>query len=236
MHHRIRSKVKGNQRTRRSTGVWLPAGSEMHAGLSHTRLTWSLGVKSRNDVTRKSVPEATRNLVLMEAGYKCANPICRHILTLELHHIVWVKDGGENTADNLLALCPNCHSLHTARHIPELAIRTWKQLLVSLNDASRVTADLLLVLYHEERRIESAEDPTTVPPPFRFTGDGLPALSGLITSGIIEISKRYLGAGMFGASMPSFNVKLTDKGKQFVQAWLEGDPRQVELALTPKNA
>lgn len=187
-------------------------------------------------MARKSVPQATRELILMEAGYKCANPTCRHILTLELHHIVRVKDHGDNAPSNLLALCGNCHSLHTQGYIPESAIRTWKQLLISLNDANRVTADLLLVLYQEERRIEAAEDASKVAPPFRFTGDGLPALSGLITSGLLEISKRYLGAGMFGASMPSFDVRLTAKGKQFVEAWLGGDARQVELALTPREA
>jgi hypothetical protein len=186
-------------------------------------------------MNRKSIPPATRDLILMEAGYKCANPTCRHILTLELHHIDWVKDGGDNSPSNLLALCPNCHSLHTYGQIPALAIQTWKQLLISLNDSNRATADLLLVLYHEEKRIEAAEDPSKVAPPFRFTGDGLPALSGLITSGLLEISKRYLGAGVFGASLPSFNVSLTGKGKQFVQAWLEGDSEQVASALEPRD-
>ncbi len=184
---------------------------------------------------RKSIPSVTRDVVLLEAGYKCANPVCRHILTLELHHIVWVKQGGDNSPANLLALCPNCHSLHTAGHIPEAAIRTWKQLLVALNDANRATADLLLILYHEERRIEDAEDPARLAPPFRFTGDGLPALAALITSGLLEISKRYLGAGMFGASMPSFNVRLTEKGRRFVEAWIRGDPQQIARALAPAD-
>jgi hypothetical protein len=188
-----------------------------------------------NSLGRKSIPPPTRNLILMEAGYKCANPTCRHILTLELHHIVWVKEGGDNTPSNLLALCPNCHSLHTHGHIPTTAIHTWKQLLISLNDANRATADLLLVLYYEEKRIEAAEDTSKLDPPFRFTGDGLPALSGLITSGLLEISKRYLGAGYYGASMPSFNVRLTDKGRNFVQAWLEGDSERIAFALAPKG-
>ncbi len=186
----------------------------------------------RQLVGRKSLSQTVRELVLMEAGYQCANPTCRHILTLDLHHIVWVRDGGTNDPDNLLALCPNCHSLHTSGHIPQRAIHTWKQLLVSLNSASRITADLLLVLYEEEQRVDRAEDASKVPPPFRFTGDGLPALAGLITAGLLAISKRYLGAGTFGASMPSFQVRLTDKGRRFVQAWLEGDPTRVNDVLS----
>ena len=66
----------------------------------------------------RHIPPATRQLVLLEAGYMCANPACRRILVLELHHIEWVKDGGGNEPSNLLPLCPNCHALHTAGHIP----------------------------------------------------------------------------------------------------------------------
>ena len=47
---------------------------------------------------RATVPAATRTAVLMESGYKCGNPACRNILTLGLHHIVWVRDGGGNAA------------------------------------------------------------------------------------------------------------------------------------------
>ena len=93
---------------------------------------------------RITIPPAIRQIVLLEAGYKCANPTCRHILTLELHHIVWVKNGGGNDPDNLVALCPNCHSLHTAGHIPADAIPCWKSLLVSLNSSIRASADISL--------------------------------------------------------------------------------------------
>jgi len=61
-----------------------------------------------------------------------------------------VKEGGGNEPSNLVALYPNCHSLHTARHIQQQAIGAWKSLLVSLNNPHRASADLLLVLYDEE--------------------------------------------------------------------------------------
>ena len=60
-------------------------------------------------MTRAKIPDHNRTLVLLEAGYKCANPVCRHILTLELHHIVWVKDGGTNNPENLLILTHKSH-------------------------------------------------------------------------------------------------------------------------------
>ena len=29
---------------------------------------------------------------------------------LEAHHIKWLSDGGEDSTDNTVALCPNCHT------------------------------------------------------------------------------------------------------------------------------
>lgn len=177
---------------------------------------------------RTAIPAHVKQLVLLEAGYKCANPVCRHILTLELHHIVWVKDGGGNDPDNLLALCPNCHSLHNGQHIPERAIRTWKSLLLALNSTNHATADLLLLLAADEERIASpsniseSTDASKIGLPFRFTGDGLPALSGLLTARLIRISKYHSGLSYWGPSMPSFEVQLTEKGKALLAAWRFG--------------
>lgn len=147
---------------------------------------------------RKAIPQAVKELVLMEAGYHCGNPGCRQILTLELHHIEWVRDGGTNEQDNLIALCSNCHTQHTKGYIPKDAILTWKSLLISLNSSHRTTVDLLLVLYDEDKRVETTLDKKDMPPKFRFSGDGLPALAGLINAGIVEISRRFLGAGYWG--------------------------------------
>lgn len=173
-------------------------------------------------MARTSIPDSTRALVLLEAGYKCANPTCRHILTLELHHIVWVKEGGGNEPSNLLSLCPNCHSLHTHGHIPAQAIHTWKSLLLALNSSNHGTADLLLVLVADEARTREPVTEKRFNLPYRFTGDGLPALAGLLTSGIIEISKHFSGVNAWGSSMFSFEVQLTEKGRTLVAAWQAG--------------
>lgn len=184
---------------------------------------------------RKAIPAPTRSAVLLEAAYRCANPRCRHILTLELHHLLWVRDGGGNEHDNLIALCPNCHALHTAGHTPSEAIYAWKGLLVSLNNPHQGAADLLLVLHREEERLRlagaNAVNKGSTQPPFHFTGDGLGMLSGLMTAGFIEIDRRFSGVNAWGSSMPSFTVRLTDLGRSMVDAWLAGAPSEVEAAL-----
>lgn len=185
---------------------------------------------------RQKIPETTRQFVLLEAGYKCANPACRHVLTLELHHIVWMKDGGGSQPDNLLALCPNCHSLHTTGHIPRTAILTWKSLLVSIGNPNRAAVDLLLVLNEEEKRVKETADPNAVPPPFRFTGDSLPTLAPLLTSGLVEISRRFLGANWFGGAHPSFEIALTERGRQLVVAWKAGSTEGIQRALSHEES
>jgi hypothetical protein len=193
---------------------------------------------AERDVSRKRrrLPKATVNAVLLEAGYRCANPVCRHILTLESHHIRWVKDGGGNAPENLLALCPNCHSLHTYGHIPPPAILAWKSLLVSLNSPHRASADLLLVLSQEEERIATLADPSLGPAAFRFTGDSLPVVAGLLTARLVEISRRFSGASYFGGGMPSFELRLTDGGRRLVSAWKSGDPEAVRTALSASHS
>ncbi|MEJ1358320.1 MAG: HNH endonuclease signature motif containing protein [Candidatus Sedimenticola sp. (ex Thyasira tokunagai)] len=175
---------------------------------------------------RKSIPPTTRDSVLRESGYMCGNPTCRHILTLELHHIVWVKDGGGNDEHNLIALCPNCHSLHTSGHIPTNAIRHWKGILTALNHAfSKESMDLLLFLSKK-----GAEN-------IWLSGDGLLKFAGLIASDFVEVVESEFSIGICYSSngkksppssppVTSVRLDLTDKGKMLVEAWKEGDEQK----------
>jgi hypothetical protein len=180
---------------------------------------------------RKTIDAATRQAVLLEAGYQCGNPSCRHIITLELHHIEWVKDGGGNGAENLIALCPNCHSLHTLGLIPREAIEVWKGVLISLMNPNRASADILLALADDEARFESLPDPQQGPPRFRFSGDSLGFLSGLLAADLAEIGRRFSGMTAWGATLPSFEVQLTPRGRAFVAAWRAGSAAGLRKAL-----
>lgn len=103
--------------------------------------------------TRSHIPTSTKLQILTESGYMCSNPRCKHILTLELHHIEWIRDGGGNSPENLVALCSNCHDLHTHGHIPRGAIDAWKQMLMLVNGSlDRESLDLLLFLHKYEKK------------------------------------------------------------------------------------
>ena len=77
----------------------------------------SLGTRKRASRTQKQISAQTRELVLLEAAYMCASPACRHVLTLELHHIVWIRDRGGNEPSNIIVLCANCHIPQFCLHI-----------------------------------------------------------------------------------------------------------------------
>lgn len=177
---------------------------------------------------RRAPSPSVRDEVLREAGYKCANPTCRNILTLQLHHMVWVKDGGTTDATNLIALCGHCHDQHTHGHIPSSAIRHWKGLLHALNHAfNKESMDLLL--YLNQQSIENVW----------YTGDGFLRFAGLVAAGLVEVSDSQFSVGVrYGNSAPTsppttaVRVRLSQKGRLLVESWLSGDVAKYEAALS----
>jgi len=159
--------------------------------------------------TRKALSINIRKLVLHEAGYKCANPVCRGILTLDIHHMIPISKKGEGTVDNLLALCPNCHALHHQGHISEDSIRTWKMLLLALNEAfDRHSIDLLLTI--EKSKI------------FWISGDGVLRCSSLIASDLVE-SRAY--SDSVSSNRQIYRIALSQKGRLFIDAWKNGNQK-----------
>ncbi|MDK2951996.1 MAG: 5-methylcytosine-specific restriction enzyme [Kosmotogales bacterium] len=75
------------------------------------------GTSSRQVETKVFI----RNPYVSEYVKKKANGICQlcgekapfktkdNVPYLETHHIIWLSEGGPDTIDNVVALCPNCH-------------------------------------------------------------------------------------------------------------------------------
>lgn len=167
-----------------------------------------------------------RDEVLREAGYKCANPTCRNVLTLQLHHIVWVKDAGQSTSVNLLALCGHCHDLHTQGHIPMSAVKHWKGMLHALNHAfSKEAMDLLLFLYERGSH------------PHWYTADGVLRFAALFAAGLVEFGTQVCEETFARFTESRHEVRLSAKGQQLVEAWRSGDEsRYATLLSTGRGA
>lgn len=168
-------------------------------------------------MARRPIPQAIRREVLTEAGYRCAVPTCHTILAIDLHHLDMVADGGKNTADNLIALCPTCHALLHRGVIPAEAIRVWKGMLVSLNRAfDREAIDNLLFL-------SLPEIPRT------FSADGVLKFTNLIATGLAKSTTSRMQTDP--TYVHYYAVQLTEKGKMVVEAWKAGDKEALSHAL-----
>lgn len=181
------------------------------------------------EIDRKKLPIPVRHQLLMEAGYKCGNPACRNVITLELHHIEYVCAGGGDETSNLLVLCPYCHSLHHAGHIPVEAIRLWKGLLVALNQAfDRQGMDLILYLHHTKTN------------QLWYSADGVLKFAGLIGAGLVEIAETDMifkapnEGKMFRQT--SHKLALTHRGTLFVEAWLLGKEEDYRDLISGSSA
>ena len=83
---------------------------------------------------RDSVPAEIKRAVLVEAGHRCAIPTCRATTTEIAHIVPWAKSH-DNSFENLIALCPNCHTrFDQKKEIDELAVKMYKQNLGILNN------------------------------------------------------------------------------------------------------
>jgi hypothetical protein len=162
---------------------------------------------------RRAIPMDAKHTVLHEAGYKCGNPVCRNLITLDIHHLIKVSESGPDSAENLLPLCPNCHALHHIGKIPATSLRTWKMLLLALNEAfDRKSVDILLAL-DTLGKIE------------RITGDGVCDLAPLVAAGVVKIQQglHTISFGMQQANQIMYSAELSEKGKLLVESWKIGD-------------
>ncbi|MGD9976170.1 MAG: HNH endonuclease [Desulfatirhabdiaceae bacterium] len=83
---------------------------------------------------RDSIEAKIKRAVLVEAGHRCAIPTCRATTTEIAHIVPWAKSK-DNSFENLIALCPNCHSrFDQKKEIDEIAIKMYKQNLGILNN------------------------------------------------------------------------------------------------------
>jgi hypothetical protein len=83
---------------------------------------------------RDVIPAAIKRAVLVEAGHRCAIPTCR-ATTTEVAHIVPWAESQDNSFENLIALCPNCHTrFDQKKEIDRPAMKMYKHNLGILNN------------------------------------------------------------------------------------------------------
>ena len=180
-------------------------------------------VKLPREADRNKIPLRVKHQLLMEAGYRCGNPKCPAVIMLHLHHIQYVSESGSDDPSNLLVLCPYCHEMHHAGHIPVEAIRLWKGLLLALNQAfDRKGMELLRFLY--ETRTNST--------PLWYSADGVLQFASLLAAGLVQLGEQ-ITAIPWQLPESRHRVLLSERGTLLIEAWMAGDEkRYLELIQT----
>ncbi|MEQ1849935.1 MAG: HNH endonuclease signature motif containing protein [Candidatus Peribacteraceae bacterium] len=81
-------------------------------------------------MNRSQIPTELKRKVLLEAGHRCAIPTCQHSTTEIAHIIPWAKVT-EHQFENLIALCPNCHTRFDNGEIDKKSMMQYKANLKS---------------------------------------------------------------------------------------------------------
>ena len=167
---------------------------------------------------RDPIPAAIKRAVLVEAGHRCAIPTCRQTTT-EIAHIVPWANTQDNSADNLIALCPNCHTRYDQKgEIDQLSIKIYKQNLGLLNHRySELERRIFEILAQTSERV------------FVVGAGSDILLYNAVKDGLFEdknvsgLSLDVTGSDGFRKSFPlSFTYWVTDAGVEFIRRYASG--------------
>ena len=157
---------------------------------------------------RPAIPQPLKRAVLIEAGHRCAIPTCGQTTT-EIAHIVPWKEGREHTFDNLIALCPTCHTRFDKGEIDRKAMRQYKANLSILTGRYGDLEQRVLRLFAQEPEAKE----------FWLPGGHDILLMYLLDDGLLTDAGQF--SGVIIAGIPSQRLyRLTDKGRVFIDKWL----------------
>ena len=156
--------------------------------------------------TRPPIPAEIRRRVLVEAGHRCAIPTCR-VIEVEVHHIVPWSEHKAHEYDNLIALCPTCHSRATKGEIDRKSMRLYKLNLRFIHDKySQLEMDILFELY----KLPRGHGVQWLPVLMIF-------LKRTLEAGLIQVhANQRVGAIIAGLNSTPQLLVLTDKSRSFL--------------------
>lgn len=169
-------------------------------------------------MNRDPVPAEVKRAVLVEAGHRCAIPTCR-ATTTEIAHIVPWAETQDNSFENLIALCPNCHTrFDQKKEIDRLSIKMYKHNLGILNNRyGEFERRLFEVLAKTGDRV------------FVLGAAGDLLVANAVKDGFFE-DKKVEGMGFlvkssdgFEKNFPmTFTYWVTDAGVEFIRRFANG--------------
>ena len=162
-------------------------------------------------MTRPAIPRPLERDVLMEAGHRCAIPTC-HQVPVEIAHIIPWEQVKEHSFDNLIALCPTCHSRFDKGEIDRRAMQQYKANLSTLNGRYGDLEQRVLRFFAKHPEADEIE----------LDGGLDILLMYLLEDGLLVAGKGRGVKAISGVPVRAYSrlYHPTDKGKQFIQKWL----------------
>ena len=155
--------------------------------------------------SRPAIPAELRRKVLVEAGHRCAIPQCRHI-DVEIHHITPWEKCEEHKYENLIALCPNCHTRADKGDIDRKSLKRYKANLQFIHDKfSQIEIDILFKLYEISPNRMSC-------PSFMHI-----LIGRIIDAEYIEYHEQHGTVDIDGIKASPDYLSITGKGIEFIE-------------------
>lgn len=182
---------------------------------------------------RPAVPAAVKRAVLIEAGHRCAIPTCRQT-PVEIAHIEPWSTVKTHAAENLIALCPTCHTRYDNGDIDRISMRRYKANLAILNN--RYTDIERQLLRAFVRKLDTAK---LIEPSVTAAGlAGIPQIGrvrihsemdwmlvNLVDDGLVTFREHHRRAlEVQEQALNAKVVELTAKGAEFLEHWIAAVP------------
>ena len=169
------------------------------------RLAWPSRNRAQRMASRPAIPAELRRKVLVEAGHRCAIPQCRHI-DVEIHHITPWEKCEEHKYENLIALCPNCHTRADKGDIDRKSLKRYKANLQFIHDKfSQIEIDILFKLYEISPNRMSC-------PSFMHI-----LIGRIIDAEYIEYHEQHGTVDIDGIKASPDYLSITGKGIEFIE-------------------
>lgn len=159
---------------------------------------------------RPPIPSELHRSILIEAGHRCAIPTCRQI-PVEIAHIVAWSRCKEHKFENLIALCPTCHSRFDSGVIDAKSMLIYKYNLSASNGRYGDLERRVIQLF---ARNPDRDDIWLL--------DGLEILlmylleDGMIeATGLVEVIKEK--------TLTRKQYRPTDRGRDFISRWFPAE-------------
>ena len=169
-----------------------------------------------NNKEDRNIPTHIERAVLLESGHACAIPGCLFPVT-EFAHIVPFAQVKQHTADNIVALCPNHHTLFDVQKtIDRKSMKAYKIKLRLLNQRyTKYELRLLTILAEKPAVLASGEIEAMA-----LLKDGLiENVFTFLTNTITmkdDATDEIIWEDDF---VSSFSARLTPKGHEFISVW-----------------